>query len=150
MGWVYLLKKKEINFKIWLLVASLDEENNIIIKQASKENFFYWGNKSTNAPKNKAELDQFMPGLMKCISEVLYEWKTPTRAETTPHCISVTNKDKGYNLNIVFRTNMKLFKIEALFNKEHSEYYKNQVKNSWTSIIESLADVSIHDYINMY
>ena len=140
-----LLAIKEVNFRIWLLVAKLDDNDNVIIHKPLPEDFFHWGDKITNDPKNKIELDQFMPGLQGHIKEQLSKesgWNEPRRAETTPHCITVSNRKKAYSLNIVFRTGEKWFKIEALFNKEHNDYYKREVSENWDNIIVALEERS--------
>lgn len=138
-----LLLEKEVNFKIWLLVAKLDDKDNVIISEPLQEDFFQWGDKSTNDQKNKTELDLFMPSVMEDIRELLPTWNEPRRAEkSTPHCITVSNRKKAYGLNIVFRTGEKWFKVEAKFDKEHNEYYKREVSECWDNIIETLEGTS--------
>ncbi|MEE1061070.1 MAG: hypothetical protein UH080_04505 [Ruminococcus sp.] len=148
-----LLKEKDVNFKIWLLIAKLDDNDEVVINEPLNEDFFKWGDKLTNDPKNKIELDQFMPELMKHIRVVLSDWNEPKRASTTSHCITVTNRSKPYNLNIAFRTAEDKFKIEAIFNKhnqKHKEHYKSKVPENWDAIIEGLEDYSFNQIIQEY
>ena len=65
-----------------------------------------------------------MPELMEYIRELLPAWNEPRRADSTPHCITVTNRKKAYSLNIVFRTGEKWFKTLEYksFDKSVEEY----------------------------
>lgn len=150
----HLLEEKKVNFRIWLLVAKLDDNDNVIIDKPLQDDFFQWGDKVTNDQKNKEELDQFMPELMEYIRELLPAWNEQRRADSTPHCITVTNRKKAYSLNIVFRTGEKWFKIEAKFDKEHNQYYKKEVLENWDNIIETLEyksfDKSVEEYSIAY
>lgn len=149
-----LLEEKKVNFRIWLLVAKLDDNDNVIIDKPLQDDFFQWGDKVTNDQKNKEKLDQFMPELMEYIRELLPAWNEPRRADSTPHCITVTNRNKAYSLNIVFRTGEKWFKIEAKFDKGHNQYYKKEVLENWDNIIETLEyesfDKSVEEYSIAY
>ncbi|MBQ7934111.1 MAG: hypothetical protein IJ327_04925 [Lachnospiraceae bacterium] len=152
-----LLKKKGIDFRIWLLVASLTEngldlnceenEDTVELRFPAKSDFFVRGTKEYDDPEHKAELDEFMPMLMNYVSDELVEWKSPSRAPSTPHCIGVrSNRTVSYDFNIPFRVKEKRIKVEARFN---DEFYKNWIENNWEVLTGQLNE-ELLGYIEQY
>lgn len=137
-----LLKKRGINFKIWLLVASLiDEEmdkksvneSTVELRFPISEDFFVRGTMDYDDPKHRAELDEFMPELMQAIADELVGWNKPHRAPSTLHCITVnSNRTEPYDYNIPFRVNEKYIKVEARFT---DDFYKKWIENNWENLI---------------
>lgn len=152
-----LLIRHGINFKIWLLVASLtesgldlkikDDVKTVNLRFPQKQDFFLRGLKDYDDPEHKAELDEFMPMLMEHISEELPSWNSPKRALSTPHCIGVTsNKTEPYDFNIPFRVKAKYIKVEARFT---DDFYKKWINDNWEMIVEK-ASCSIDFFIEAY
>lgn len=143
-----ILEKGKINFRIWLLVASLtekgldlkseDSEHTIDLSFPGKKDFFIRGIKKYDDPEHKAELDEFMPRLMNYISDELVTWNSPKRAPSTPHCIGITaNRTEPYDFNIPFRVKEKYIKVEARFS---DDFYKEWIKNNWDTLINKIIE----------
>lgn len=153
-----MLEKKGINFKIWLLVAVLSnkginnavDEETIILRFPTKEDFFIRGSKDYDDPEHKAELDEYMPMLIDAIRDELTGWNNPRRPLSTPHCIGVTsNRAEPYDYNIPFRVKEKYIKVEARFK---DEFYKRWIEKNWQNVIDEIDDNQgeLVNYIQLY